>query len=231
MSIKKNIIILFVLFVVSNIIIAQNTDSSLINNGRCSIKINPLQLLYCGEARILFEKPVSQYAAFELIGSYFVNFDYSDYIITTDIIHSGPLFKGRNGFKAGISYRYYFGNKKKLYFNPLFFYKYMEYRNAGYNYALLWDYYDVRGKTHSDYDFIKNIYSLQIQYGIIVLKTKQFSIDFYGGIGIRYMQLLYRKLFIYPDMQIHYIHYEEDEDASRSFPVFLMGINLGYIIN
>ena len=70
MIVKKNIIILFVLFVVSNIVIAQNTDSYLTaNKDRCSIKINPLQLL-CGEARILFEKPVSQHSSFEIIGSY-----------------------------------------------------------------------------------------------------------------------------------------------------------------
>ena len=95
--------------------------------GRCSIKINPLQLLYCGEARILFEKPISERSSFELIGSYLYNFDYNiDYNIVNIISKFSegvfvPTLGKRSGFKAGISYRYYFGNNKKIYFNPLFF--------------------------------------------------------------------------------------------------------------
>ena len=105
----------------------------------------------------------------------------------------------------------------------------MEYRNAEYSPSFLGIYSGYYGKKYYEYDFIKNVYSLQIQCGIIVFKTKHFSIDFYGGTGIRYMQLLYRTLSVHPaDMQIHY---KEDEEESMFFPIFPMGINLGYIIN
>jgi len=161
--------ILFFVFLALTVLFAQQKDTSSRQNG-FSIKINPLQLAF-GEARLLFEKPISKQHALEFIGSYFFN-----YTSTPEFEH----FDWRSGFKAGISYRYYFyysnSDEYKTYLNPLFFYKYIDYKNA----------IDGPGAAQPG-TFFKHVYSLQLQLGNIIFENKHIIIDRYIGVGIRYV--------------------------------------------
>ncbi len=152
-----------------------------IKKEKWNIKTNPLQFVM-GEARFLGEKRLTQYQAIELIASYYLNYSY----IEEHGIY--PKFSNRNGFKAGISYKFYSWNN--WYLNPLFFYTYLNYSGAttvsvdGFYYG---EWHEKM--ANQKYDFSKQNYTVAFLAGKRFLVSNNFFIEAYLGVGYRYKKI------------------------------------------
>ena len=187
-----------------------------------TIKINPLQLTF-GEARFLVEKPLNDDQAIETIASFFSNY-ISKYISNKfDPLGNITYY----GFKVGAGYRLYSQNHSqiRIYFNPLLFYKFINYRNV--------TEYDLQ-PIHSGakpeealYDVDAHIFSLQGHFGVYFI-TDKITCDLYLGLGGRYKFYVVNEIDNRPSGP--YIHHWDQAAEIHSYTTIHAGLNIGYRI-
>jgi hypothetical protein len=176
----KNIFTYWVLllFFTSSTSFAQKRDT--VFSKKVSFSINPLQLAF-GEARASMEIPFTKKQAGEItVGFIYSNLNSNSYISSNN---DNFLLNGTIGGKAGFGYKYYFkkGEERGSYFNPLLFYKFLDYTNFRLNSTTP---LDVDVKTNAIY---YQIISLQLQYGFYSpWQGNGILVNYYFGIGIRY---------------------------------------------
>src|ERR1051326_6650226 len=154
-------------------------DSTSIHN--YSLRINPLQLI-TGEARLQLEKQVSETASIEVIASYLFHSEYHWMGDFEQWIYSRGSMPYGIGGKIGIGYKRYLrkiSEKRLQYFNPILFYKYIDYKG--------WDNYNYYSEIGlSITDMYYHIASLQFQYGQTKIIANKILFDWYFGVGARY---------------------------------------------
>lgn len=158
------------------ILYAQTANDSVKIYQADAINFNLLQSLVGGEVRLTFEKPLIKNKSIEFGFGYI--YRYLEVIGgDLDINYYGPF--EYYGFSVRSGIKYYTSKTKDhegYYYNPILLYRYLYHKAYIDNYQPA--YYYIANI---------NIFCGQMLYGYKFHLTSRFLIDFYGGIGLRYI--------------------------------------------